>query len=55
MEMTKLQQDYQNGKITLEELSNKMKELTPKLKEESTDVIKKILLRQVSKLRSLEG
>jgi hypothetical protein len=35
MEMLRLQQDYQNGKITLEELTNKAKELQDKIKEES--------------------
>jgi len=35
MEMVKLTQDYQNGKITPEELTNKAKELQDKIKEES--------------------
>jgi hypothetical protein len=43
-EITQLQLDYQNGKITLEELTVKMKELAPQVKKESEYVSKKHII-----------
>ncbi len=40
-EITKLQLEYQNGKITMEELTARVKELTPQVKKESEYVSKK--------------
>lgn len=43
-EMGKLTQDYQSGKITMEEYSKRAMELAPKIKEEAVNISKKIIV-----------
>ena len=55
MEMGKLTQDYQNGKITMEEYTKKAMELAPKVKEEALNVSKKIIVEAGSQVTVGDG
>ncbi|NOS83510.1 MAG: hypothetical protein HOP31_00085 [Ignavibacteria bacterium] len=54
-EMGKLIQDYQSGKITMEEYTKKIGELAPKVKEESINVSKKIIVEAGSQVTVGDG
>jgi hypothetical protein len=54
-EMAKLIQDYQSGKITMEEYTKKAVELAPKVKNESVNVSKKIIVEAGSQITIGDG
>jgi hypothetical protein len=54
-EMAKLTQDYQSGKITMEDYTKKALELAPKIKDEAVNVSKKIIVEAGSQITVSDG